>query len=220
MPVNERFIPVRKTARYYVYGNSGSKNIKTIWLVFHGYGMLAREFIKNFSDLDDGNTIIVAPEGLNMFYTSSLFGKTGSSWMTKENRENEIKDYTAYISSLWNVITEDINPDSVKINLLGFSQGVSTLVRWLNHAKIKTDNIILWAGTFPEEIDYHLMSPAFNKSNLIMVFGKGDRLIDAKTADKQIVKLKESGIRHETHYYEGKHELTPVLMKEIFRMLK
>ena len=41
---------VQRTARYYTLGG-GSGAPRTVWFVLHGYGQLAGEFIRYFSDL-------------------------------------------------------------------------------------------------------------------------------------------------------------------------
>ena len=50
---------------------------KTIWIVFHGYGQLAKFFLRKFNLLFEDNTLIVAPEGLNHFYLKGFSGRVG-----------------------------------------------------------------------------------------------------------------------------------------------
>src|SRR5690554_4646496 len=133
-------LSVSKTARYYTAGTLDKKT-KTIWFVCHGYGQLAKYFIQNFKVLDNGENFIVAPEALSRFYLQGFSGRVGATWMTKEDRENDIKDYNAYLSTLYKKVMKDIPLENVKINILGFSQGVSTVCRWVVSEKIKFDKL-------------------------------------------------------------------------------
>jgi hypothetical protein len=90
--LNEHHITVTKTARYYSQGVLNATT-ERIWIVVHGYLQRAEDFIKMFDFLDDGKTYIVAPEALNRSYLKGGYDKTGATWMTKDDRENEIKDY-------------------------------------------------------------------------------------------------------------------------------
>jgi hypothetical protein len=85
-------IIVTKTARYFISGEP-SESIEQVWFVCHGYAQLANYFIRNFEILNDGKNLIIAPEGLNRFYWKGFSDRVVASWMTKEDREDDIKDY-------------------------------------------------------------------------------------------------------------------------------
>ena len=59
--MEEHHINVPRTARYHTVGDGGTA--RAIWIVLHGYGQLARYFLRKFEGLDAG-LLIVAPEGL------------------------------------------------------------------------------------------------------------------------------------------------------------
>src|SRR5690349_9508611 len=95
----EHHVTVERTARYYTLGDEANKN-KELWIVLHGYRNLARNFIEWFSPIA-ANAFIVAPEALSRFYTKGSGGPdspstVGASWMTREDRLNEIQDHVAY----------------------------------------------------------------------------------------------------------------------------
>ena len=100
MEIKEHNIIVQKSARYFTLGYPSDK-IKSIWFVLHGYGNLASEFINSFEIINDGENYIIAPEALNKFYLKGFYGKVGATWMTKENRENEINDYVNLLDSVY-----------------------------------------------------------------------------------------------------------------------
>ena len=89
--MTEHKIKVETTAHYYSIGELNN-NTSDIWIVCHGYGQLASFFIRKFQDLDAPNRFIIAPEGFNKFYLNGYSGRVGASWMTKENREDEIEE--------------------------------------------------------------------------------------------------------------------------------
>ena len=113
---NKHHIVVNKTATYHTLGDT--KTAKTIWFVLHGYGMLAEYFIKKFEPILNDETCIIAPEGLSKFYTQGFYGRVGATWMTKQDREVEIRDYINYLNQLYEYICKQNNNTNLKINLL------------------------------------------------------------------------------------------------------
>jgi len=202
----EHNIQVVKTARYYSYGN---KNAKQIWYLLHGYGMPAFSMLKAVKSLNKEDILFIAPEGLSRFYRSGYSGAIVASWMTKEDRLNEIKDYVLYLENL----NEKVNPTNLTINVLGFSQGVATASRWVVNSKASFNNIILWAGEPAMEIDYAQSKEKFANSKFI--FGNNDPFI----TDTNINSIKHffnaAGIPILFRSFEGKHELDSTLLSQL-----
>ena len=115
--MQSKHINVTKRARYYQIGEANS-SIKKVWMVFHGYAMLSEFFIKKFEILNDGETLIIAPEALNRFYITENFSRVGASWMTKLERENDIIENNQYIESLFQKVTKDIGHSNFQLNVL------------------------------------------------------------------------------------------------------
>ena len=57
-------------------------------------------FAQCFKILNTDKNTIIAPEGLSRFYKNGFYGEVVSSWMTKEDRLNEINDYILYLDTL------------------------------------------------------------------------------------------------------------------------
>ena len=205
MEVKIQNIEVRKTARVFTLGTLSSRT-KNIWLVFHGYGMLAQYFIKKFDELDFDENFIIAPEALSRFYQAGFTGRIGASWMTSEDRENEIHDYVEYIEE---VFQKHINPyrDDRKIIALGFSQGVATLFRWANSKLHKIDKLVAWSGTIPNEVieNYHL-----SDSQLYIFYGNEDPFLKKERMTQYIEELEENNIMFIINEFDGGH----VIVKE------
>jgi len=57
--MEKKNISISKKARYFQLGKI-SEQTKTIWFVFHGYGMLSQYFIKKFKNLENNQTYILS----------------------------------------------------------------------------------------------------------------------------------------------------------------
>ena len=141
-----------KTSRYAVLGQLTEKT-KFIWVVLHGYGHLCNYFIRKFESFQAEQVLIIAPEGLHRFYLNGTDGKVGASWMTKEDRENDILDYINYLDLTLLQVCDSQKLENIRLIGLGFSQGGATLSRWLVNSKYKFSAFILWASVFPPDME-------------------------------------------------------------------
>ena len=205
-------ITVNKTAFYHTLGNV--KTAQTIWIVLHGYGYLAKYFIRKFNPILNKNTAVIAPEGLSKFYLNGVGfdGRIGTSWMTKDNRETEIEDYVNYLDQLYKAILEENEMSDVKINVVGFSQGGATASRWIANQQSKIDNLILWASSFAEDIDLKLLA---QNNKLFALFGDDDEYIPKEKINQYEEQLTTSNIDCEFIRFNGKHDIpADVLTKQ------
>ena len=209
-----KYISVQKTARYYTLGNL-SKHTENIWFVCHGYGQLANYFIKNFQVLDNEKNYVIAPEGLHRFYKSGMLGRVGATWMTSEDRLNDIKDYINYLNQLYFELLQDINTENVTINILGFSQGAATICRWIADRKIRFDKLILWAGIFPPDLDFKINRDILQKAKIHLVYGDQDEFFKKETLDIYLSELKKNNITAEIIRFKGGHEITIEALRRI-----
>ncbi|MBN1301660.1 MAG: hypothetical protein JW995_10635 [Melioribacteraceae bacterium] len=212
--MKEEHLTTVKTARFFSIGEP-SFNTNSIWFVYHGYAQLAKEFLDTFSEFENEKLIIVAPEGLNRFYKKGFFGEVGASWMTKEDRESEIKDHKTFINNLYHKITAGLNTSRISCNFLGFSQGAETAFRIFTDNKFIIDNLIMWAGVPPGDSDYKKASILSVSTRIKFVFGMDDRLLNRDIQDKALTKLGEHKVKYETGYYDGGHEINPVLISRL-----
>ena len=202
----ENHIKTEKSARYYQLDKTNN-NIKNLWIVFHGYGELAEEFISNFTEISNDETLIVAPEALNKFYLRGFYGKVGATWMTKEDRKSDIEDYVNLINNIFKKVSNQLNIDKVKITVLGFSQGTHTAVRWLNSSKIKIDNLLLWSGTFPHDCNYIERNEYWSNINSLILLGNSDKLISEKHIQSEIEFMDSQKLIYKIINYNGGHSI-------------
>ena len=213
MTFKEFHVPVTRTANVYQLGEFNAAT-ETLWIVCHGYGQRADFFLRHFQVLDTGKNVIIAPEGLSKFYREGFSGHVGASWMTKYNRENEIKDYIGYLNHLLETLKPQF-PENLKINLLGFSQGGATVCRWLPAANVQFDRLILWAAAFPEDMDFEFSKSALEKTNIVMVSGTEDDLIPEGMPEKQFDLLRSYGLTPQLVSFEGGHKLDAETLRKL-----
>jgi predicted esterase len=204
--MESKYIEVRKTARYFTLG-SLTPNTRSIWFVCHGYGQLANYFLKKFEVLLDKETFVVAPEALNRFYLQGFTGRIGATWMTREERLSEINDYVYYLNQLYASILVNIHNTKIQIHILGFSQGVATVCRWIAAQEVKPDNLILWAGQFPADMNLELTREALSQTNLYIVYGKQDEFLKDINHDEYTDKFHVAGLTPKIISFDGKHEI-------------
>ncbi|GAB3535361.1 esterase [Pontibacter brevis] len=203
--MTEHKLTVPRTARYYTLGTP-SGAIRHLWIVCHGYGQLGRFFLRHFNSLDDGNTLVVAPEALSRFYLDGFSGRVGATWMTKEDRLSEIEDQAAYLNLL---LEEQLSqlPQDVQITVLGFSQGGATVCRWLATAQVPVQRLILWAASFPEDIDFEAGKAAFQSLPVAVVYGTQDEFITPEKLEQKRQLMENLGIISQVYTFGGGHTI-------------
>ena len=207
-------LTIQKTAHYVSIGEINEQT-ENVWFVVHGYGQLAEYFIKKFNVLDDGKTVIIAPEALSKFYLKEFSGRVGATWMTKYERDSEITDYVNYLNQLYKTVLQGTDVNKLKINILGFSQGTATVARWCMNETIKYDRLMLWAGYFGNGIQDLIDPEKLTKKEVILCYGKEDEFltkIDIQQYEQDILKV----IPHvQIHTFEGGHTIDEELLLKI-----
>ena len=215
--INTHKLQVQKTAHYYTLGTPGN-HIKNFWIACHGYGQLASNLIRKFTEIDDGSTLVLAPEGFSRFYWGGVSGDVVSSWMTKRDRLDEIADYTRFIKQLYDKYTSQL-PDNVCITLLGFSQGCATQCRWIMREFPKYDHLILWAGLLPEDLDYTPYQTYFNAKKTIFIYGTNDQYVTPERLNWQADFTKKQGLQYQIKTFDGKHIIDRKVLKLLAKEL-
>lgn len=206
MPLHH--IQTTRTARVYTEG----KPVKNIWLIAHGYGMLAAYFIRKFNILDPEENYLVVPEALSRAYLEGFSGKVGAVWMTSEDRENEISDYIQYLHSVYDRFVAPHITGNVKVIAFGFSQGSTTMARWANANPEKFDRLIVWGGSVPEDVLSNLQI-AHKKIDICL--GNNDPFIPADKVSEYRIKAEKLLSKAQFHLYEGGHQLEDDLLKRL-----
>jgi predicted esterase len=210
----KHFLTVAKTARYFTHGNLNA-NTQFIWIIIHGYAQTADSFLKHFENLGTAH-FIIAPEGLNKFYSRGFSGSPVASWMTSLERENEIFDYVQYLNQLTNTLQLN-NYTNAKIILLGFSQGVSTQTRFLSQTALKINFSVMVAGEIGKEFQEDLPEN-LSQTNSLYLVGNQENIIKPEKTEmhKQIFKNSQCIFKN----FDGKHEINESTIQTILAWLE
>lgn len=205
-------VTTRKTGRYFVLGKPG-RGVRTVIFACHGYAQLANDFLSVFGPMEGETVLVVAPEGLHRFYTRGTSGKIGASWMTKEDREDDIKDYVAFLDKVYTEVMKKI-PVNAHVIALGFSQGAATVSRWMATGRSRVDEVMLWCGFFPPDVGPDAI-PEHIK--LTLVTASDDQYISPEEGKEQVEKMKELAPHLEHIHFEGKHVIDIPTLKGLLK---
>ena len=198
-PVRDHHLSVSRTARYATLGPAAAADV---WFTLHGYGQLARRFVREFEGIAR-DRLIVAPEALNRFYLDPPHQKVGATWMTREDRLTDIADYVRYLDALAGVVLGSASPR--RVTVLGFSQGAATACRWVAQGCARVDRLVLWAGEVPPDLDLVAAAPRLSTLEIVLVAGEDDQFITPKVLAALSARLREYGVAHRTVTFAGGH---------------
>lgn len=205
--MQEHRITVSRRARFHALGDLDLA--REVWIVVHGYGQLAAEFLAPFAPIASNTRAVVAPEALNRYYKERAGEQThtetpvGATWMTREDREAEIADYVDYLDA----VADRVGRDDRRIVALGFSQGVATVTRWVAKGTTQVDRLILWAGSLPRDLDLAAHAPRLPTRPLDVVIGTRDEYASWANVEEQRRAIEGAGLGLRLHSFEGGHRL-------------
>ncbi len=214
-------IRVQRTARYYTLGGRPDVPPTSLWFVLHGYGQLAGDFIRYFADLAADDTLVVAPEALNRFYSVSADvapsrnRPVGATWMTREDRESEVADYVEYLDGVFDAVNGGSMPPRARINVVGFSQGAATASRWLAHGRVPATRLILWGGLVPPDADLSRGPLSLRGVPLTFVLGSRDHYVSDVALEEDVARLARAGITASVVRFEGGHALSRATLRQL-----
>ncbi len=206
-----------RTARYYMLGKPDT-SIETCWLALHGYGQLARYFLRRFDAVIDDKTLAVAPEALARFYTDAEGTRVGSTWMTREHRLDDIADNMEFLNGVYARLRADL-PSECRYVALGFSQGCATLMRWLLHARPPLQALVLYAGTIPDDLPYAEHADYLNSFPTFVAYGDQDEYLTPDRVQNYRAALENTGLQLHYHVFEGKHTVEREVLLALKEML-
>lgn len=211
----EHHLPVQRTARYYTIGQLTDQT-KQVWFCLHGFGQLAQFFAQKFTGLDDGQTLIVVPEGLSRLYLNGGYNRVGASWLTREDKQHEISDFLAYLNALYDRVLNGRDPHSLHVTLLGFSQGAATACRWLNAGHIRADRLMLWAGYFPSGFREVIDAAKLAGIDTQYVYGRQDEFIAQLDDAEGYLRRMQADIPNlQITAFDGGHRVEPAVLQRL-----
>lgn len=212
---------VPRTARYYTLGPTHGFP-RELWFVCHGYGQLAGRFLEQFTPLDDGSRLLVAPEALSRFYLDPIpqrrrdaAPRVGASWMSREDRDAEIADYVAYLEKLQLQIRHPLSGAAPRLVVLGFSQGAATVCRWLSSSDLRVDQLVLWGGAIPPELDLAAWSARLHGAAITLVAGDGDEYATPDGVAAEAERLSVAGVAFTLQRFSGGHGIDGLALQQL-----
>jgi predicted esterase len=211
-------------------GSEGSP--EELWIVLHGYRQLARRFLRPFRGLAGPDRLIVAPEGHSRFYLEGAPGPhrsgdpVGASWMTREDREMEIRDYVAYLDR----VRDRFAGPGTRLTVLGFSQGVHTAARWVALGSAGSPReggaggegvdlwtgtrLVLWGAALPRDLPRGSADRFRALSQLILVRGEQDALRNRGDEEWEEEWLSREEIPCQVETHPGGHRIAEPLLRD------
>ncbi|GAB5537370.1 MAG: esterase [Rubricoccaceae bacterium] len=227
-----RSIAAVKTARYVVLGPEDGP-ADEVWVACHGYGQLATYFARHFkavvsSEGASSKRLIVVPEALSRFYldgpgAGSRYTRIGATWMTKEERTTDIADVTRYLDDVLVAACAraDVDPISVPLGVLGFSQGTATASRWLALSPLLArrtrlaNRLVIWGSGLAHDIELANLAGI----PLTLVAGDRDEIATPGRIVREDARLREAGLNHQLVRYDGGHRLHAATLETVMPSL-
>lgn len=200
------YLKVPKTLRFATSGNTTDPT--KLLIALHGYGQLIPFFSQKFKDVPSDYLVIV-PEGPHRFYLNGTSGRVGASWMTKEERENDIQDNINYLDTLLEEVIKKY-PSIEATYVLGFSQGGATATRWVAYGNIKPAGLLLWATVFPPDLTEAFPTVVSKK---VFIIGSADEYYQGEDAEQICREYEDRSF--EIIRYEGNHAINSTILNSI-----
>ncbi len=204
-------LPVSRSARYFTLGPETGA-VGELWIVLHGYSQLAERFLRPFAALDDGATVVVAPEALSRFYlettTDGRHGEAvGATWLTREDREADLADHLRYLDQLVGHLHDGLATWRPRLNVLGFSQGSVMAVRWMAQGAIHPDRLVLWGTPLPRDVPPDLLAPRLGATRVELIAGDQDPYAPPGTIEASAGALVALGATARALRFAGGHAI-------------
>ena len=208
-----------RTARCAVRGPADPAQAAALWIVLHGYGQLAAEFLDGLRAIDDGRRLLVAPEALSRFYDARsplerhAEARVGASWMTREDRLEEIADHLRWLDRVHAHYRGLVGP-AVPLVVLGFSQGAAAASRWIARGAVEASHLICWGASVAPELPLGAEAP-LGRTRCTLVVGDRDRFVPPDLLATERDRLDAAGFRYVFETFEGGHRLDDATLRRI-----
>lgn len=186
-----------------------------IVIALHGHGQLAPFFLRKFAILQNDTRCIYAPEGLSRYYLHGHQGRVGATWMTREDRERDIRNYCTYLDACFEKERSSW-PASAHVHILGFSQGAATATRWVLQGNIRPHRLILWSGILPYDMDVSRGRSQLKDVEAISVFGTKDPFLSDEKQQEMTDLAGRTGIEFRQIVFDGGHVIPQEVLAGLF----
>jgi predicted esterase len=224
------YLTVARTARYATTG-ADPVDAARLWVVFHGYGQTAADFVTPFESIVPADTRIVAPEGLSRFYVEAPrvdrghLERVGATWLTRDDRAHDLRDALGMLHAVVArevgaiIAARGVRPS---IGVLGFSQGVAMSQRWVAVAdatpslggRASIAQHVLWAGGLAHDVSDNAMRAAWADTAVQLVWGTRDAFATSDAIEAQYARVQQIASRVTRYTFDGGHRLERARLAE------
>jgi predicted esterase len=99
--------------------------------------------------------------------------------------------------------------------VLGFSQGTATVSRWLAASEMRVEQLVLWAGSIPPELDLAAWAARLHGAAITLVAGDEDELATATAIAAEAERLSAAGVAYNLVRFHGGHTVNPDALKQL-----
>lgn len=205
MEAKEKEVAYNATNTYSTI-NDRTNDTKNVWFVCHGMGYLSRYFLKYFRNLPVAENYIIAPQAPSKYYSNPGRKHIGASWLTKENTVAETHNIMRYFDRIFE---SETLPETSHLIMLGYSQGVSVMLRYIASRKLQCQQILILSGGLPIELEPDDFSHLKSSTKVILSYGNNDGYLDEKRIAEETDRVEKlfGGCQLEILPFEGKHEV-------------
>lgn len=202
---------VPRTARCVVVGRPADAD--SLWYAMHGYGQTAESFAQGCLPLAGEGRALVVPEGLSRFYAKGGTGPVGASWMTRDSRDSEIRDYVGYLDAVHGRAAG--SGTTKPVHVLGFSQGAATACRWAVLGAVRPRRLVLWGGGVPTDLDRDQTRERLATVDLVLVNGRRDHFLAEGAVERDVERLAGLGLAPTIIWFDGGHQLDAAILRDL-----
>lgn len=212
----EKSLTFNIEAPYYTQGEITEKT-KEIWIICHGYGQMARYFLRRFDVLDEESHFLIAPQGLDRFYFDN-FTKLGASWTTRELRDTHVSNQQNYLNMMYDAELGHLDLSTYTLRIVGFSQGVSVITRWAAQRQVPFDHMILWAGGFPPNLTKEKWEFRKPLSKVTVLVGTEDPFLKEEKLEAEKAVIESVFPEYEFVLFEGGHQVKRKVIRALMNI--
>jgi predicted esterase len=121
-----------------------------------------------------------------------------------------------YLDTLLDHLLPVASSSHVRLRVLGFSQGVATVGRWLVRGRrVRPDEVVLWAGSVPADVALSDLAARLAAAPVVFAIGTRDELASWAAADVEVGRFSAAGIHARLVTFNGGHRLDTPTLAEI-----
>jgi predicted esterase len=104
---------------------------------------------------------------------------------------------------------------ATRLLALGFSQGCATAARWAARTAARIDELVLWGGRLPPELEPARLLERHPSLQVTLVAGRRDRFVSEAALREQQEHLAGAGLSVRALRFEGGHRLDDATLRTI-----